>query len=806
MCAMKRLILECSLKPFRDHSEEGIRSVCREMLRQWAPLWHDAEQLSFLLWTADGSEILDYSGRREDEIEWACWIGVANGPWSDDPKTLHTWRWPYCENPPRLTYERLGLIVRILKNEGEALTGRAVTIGTIFDPGPEFAESTFKYKRHQEISAGNTMGQGKWVSCAATLRADDRSYAGFPAGVPEDITLGTFLGRQSQHFLTDLGFDYIWFSNGFGFALAAWNVTGEVFDGRSFDTTETSRVREAILRFWQDFRRECPRFPIETRGSNLSAGMDLAAHASPLRDIYRGGFDMIAPVNSPWAALNGDYGLELIGWLSHIAELPENGTVPFRFYIHDPWWANSPWIDRYGREPNDIYLPLSACRIAADGAVTRPDSVSLLTIDDSCGRMPDLVPTEVTPHIQQALRDFPDAPGLVTWIYPFDEYHDWTFGQSRRVDEVFFGDWFMRGAVNQGFPLNTVVSVGNFLSARKSSPSLFNPTILVCPAPDAGSELAGTLLDHIDKGGQALLYGPLRRTDPKVLELLELSIGSPISDSLELQTSLTPDRLEKGGFPNKLHMRALISGGGAEEIANSESPGRELLAEVIAGSERRAFAVARRAGQNGGRIGWVRGALSEEVSNEAMLPKKIDPQCWYHSERLMRFVLEEFGYIIRFIKPGVETPDPVILAARSRNGVYFSGFTPSTNARLQWRFPDGVPIPVGCDVTIEREGTGTMSLARAWHRECRVFVEQREPGEVSCREKLAGAVDVKRRLIVTGLIDATVTFFRDTSSGSQVRFQEEPPYLGTGRNIPVLSPSPDRTLAHGVTGTMIISW
>ena len=46
--------------------------------------------------------------------------------------------------------------------------------------------------------------------------------------IPEGMSLGTFLGGQSQHFLTDLGFDYLWLSNGFGFSISpvggAWPV------------------------------------------------------------------------------------------------------------------------------------------------------------------------------------------------------------------------------------------------------------------------------------------------------------------------------------------------------------------------------------------------------------------------------------------------------------------------------------------------------------------------------------------------------------------------------------------------------
>lgn len=799
---MKRLILELTVKPFRDRSDDGIRKVCREIFRQWEALARDAETISFLFWTADGSEILDYRGDRSSEIEWAKWVGIANGPWKEDPKILHTWRWPYCENPPSLTYERLEFIVRALKEEGRRLTGKTITVGSTFDPGPEFAESSFKYARHPEIAGGQTMGEGKWVNCAAVLKGDDRAYAAFPGGIPDGTTLGTFLGRQSQHFLADLGFDYLWLSNGFGFALEAWSVTGEVFDGKAFDTTRAARVRETILQFWHDFRRECPNVPIETRGSNLSTGMDLSAHASPLREIYRGGFDLTAPVNSPWACMNGDYGLELVGWLSHIAELPENGIVPFRFYIHDPWWENSPWLDRHGREANDIYLPLSVCRIAADGTVTRPGSVSLLTIDDSYGRMPDLVPNEITPHIQRALRDFPDAPGLVTWIYPFDEYHDWTFGDSKRVNEVFFGDWFMRAAVNQGFPLNTVVTTGGFLGASRTRPGLFAETILVCPAPDADSPLSAALISHLENGGKVLLYGPLHFADPKLRMGMEL--GSPLSDDLQIRTTLTPDSLGAGRFPDKLWLRPLVSGGGAQELVPNDE-GVEVLAEVEAAGEKRAFA-ATRTFASGGRLGWVRGALCEEVSSTSMLPQKDDPQEWFSAERLMRGILEKFGVTLHFSKPSVETLDPLILAARTRNGWTFSGFSPSTNVRLKWRFPEGVPVPVGCDVSIEADGCGSMILPRTWHRESRVFVEQSEAGEVSCKEQYSGAVDVERRLLVTGLKNATVTYLHDSSAGeARVRFQEEPPYLGLGMDIPCDQAAPGRTVARGVSGPLLIS-
>ncbi len=173
------------------------------------------------------------------------------------------------------------------------MTGKPVTVGATFDPGPEFAKSPFKFEKHPEIL------KGYWVDCSATLNGDTEVYAGFPNGIPHGTSVGTFLGRQSQRFLTDLGFDYIWFSNGFGFSATAWNVTGALFDGEAFHTEKAAGIRDEILSFWKAFRKECPSFRIECRGSNLSTGADLSASASPIGDIYDGGFNMVAPPIRP---------------------------------------------------------------------------------------------------------------------------------------------------------------------------------------------------------------------------------------------------------------------------------------------------------------------------------------------------------------------------------------------------------------------------------------------------------------------------------------------------------------------------
>src|SRR3546814_9187584 len=101
-------------------------------------------------------------------------------------------------------------------------------------------------------------------------------------------------------------------------------------------------------------------------------------------------------------------------YMSRMAGLPDN-RFPFRDYTHDPWWLSSPWLDRYGREPHDIYLPMSVSRIDADGAIGIPTHLNFLSIDNSYGDMPTQVPDEVIPHILKARYDLPTAPAPLVW-------------------------------------------------------------------------------------------------------------------------------------------------------------------------------------------------------------------------------------------------------------------------------------------------------------------------------------------------------------------------------------------------------
>ncbi|NLF10078.1 MAG: hypothetical protein GX594_19180 [Pirellulaceae bacterium] len=809
---IQRVVLEMSCKPFTEMNEQAIRAVCADAFCGWLPLIRHADSVAVMLWVADGSEILDYHGQMDEPIEWGRYIGYPNakGAASNDKKkkSLHSAAYLYRENPPTITYRDLALIVKTLKQVGGEVTGKPVSVGATFDPGGEFAQSPFKYEKHNEICRGKTMGDGTFVCCYATLNADPSPYAGFPQGIPQGTPFDTFFGRQSQNFLKDLGFDYLWFSNGLGFGLETWSTVGPLFDGKRFDVSKAADIRGKILNFWKAFRAECPDYPIETRGTNFSAGIDAASNAVPLRDIYRSGFNMEPPVNSPWAALNGDFGLELVGFMTRAAELPAGRGFPFRYYIHDPWWLNSPWLDRYEREPHDIYLPLSVGRINAQGEVETPRSISLLTIDDSFGRMPEKVPNEVIPHVLIALEDCPDQPGPTVWVYPFDEQQDMLHERNPRLEEPFFGDWFMRAAINNGFPLNTIVSTRNYLASLEKKPNLYDGVVLVMVVPRVGSPMEAALLRHFASGGRALLYGPADRASDKLLELLNLRLEPPIAGQFTIELRRPLDQLENKGYSDKMQHRETMSAGGCREVLRDPDDSKtQVIALASQESNQRVAALARNLSPGGGIIAWVRGTNSNWYKGGHLLTPD-NPTKWFQGDLLMRSALDRLGYRVAVRKSSVAQRNPITTIVRHNNGFFLSGFTPNTNVELRLRFPFGAPLLLGLETELV-EGQACYRMPPAWHRECRVFVLQAD-GEVVCREVTHEADGLTRRMQIEGLMNASVCFFPDTSVPGPVAMQlnSVPPHI----HAPLLDYQTQddsfgrrMTLEH-VTSKLLISW
>ncbi|MCE5260156.1 MAG: hypothetical protein LLG44_14025, partial [Chloroflexi bacterium] len=527
----------------------------------------------------------------------------------------------------------------------------------------------------------------------------------------------------------------------------------------------------------------------------------------PLAEIYNGGFNMFPPPNSPWAAIDGDFGLELAGYMSHIAQVPGDAGFPFRFYLHDPWWINSPWFDRYGREPHDLYLPLSVARITADGSTEVASNLDFLTIDNSFGEMPVQGPNEVIPHILAARLTPSDQPGPLVWVYPFQENHELTFGAHPDLARVFYGDWLVRGAINTGLPLNTVVSSSNLLSALRAKPTLFEGSVLLSPVPDANSKLERALLNMVSSGGSVLLYGPTDHAGDALLDVLGLRHAEPLAGELTVSYLTSPDQLRQGDWPLQLQHRALMCAGGISEVSAAQASNhRNILATATQGSEQRIISViVRDLAWQGGSLAWVRGTNSSYYEPRHALLTPDDPDRFFLGERLLRWALDELGYRFRFSKPNVATRDALVTVSRYKNAYFFSGYMPDTTATLKLRFPQGAPLLLGYETELEN-GFSQYRMPRGWQRECRVFIEQAE-GVVSCTEQCSVEVGIRRRMWLRGLRSATVRFYLEPEADVVVqriwRGDEAHDYYP-------FTTDRDRTgefvLVNDVTGDLVLGW
>ena len=746
-----RVCLELSLKPFGyDKTIAGWEAAARDVFTKWKPLTNYATGVSVLFWTADGSEIFEYTGNLDDEFEWARYIGIGNWDKSQTPDgaadqndlSMHKFPLLYKENPPKMTYGDLRGIIAAVKRVGKEVLGVDVEVGETFDPGPEFAYSWFKYERHPEIASGICLGKKSWVHCASRLHAEDRAYAAYPNGIPEGTHLGEFLGRQFMAMRRDLGFDYIWLSNGFGFSLQSWNWVGELFNGKEFNFAGADRIRENISEFWRYFLAEIGDTRIETRGSNLSTGMDISAPGCPIDEIYAVK-NLVSPPNSPWAALDSRFGLELTGYMSHIAEIPEKGFA-FRYYTHDPWWQNSPWFDRYNRSPHDIYLPLSVARLDENCGVTHPFSLDFLSIDDSYGRAPDRCNVEVIPHLLTAFNDYPDAPGLVTWVYPFDEYCRLGLREGR-MERLIMDDWFMESGIDFGFPVNSVISDKNFIKADKKK---LLDTILVTPVPQADSALEAAILDALEAGAKIILFGSTVNASDKLRARIGVALTDAIDGEMTVATSLKLDTAEINGYADKLVHVPLVSNGGIAETAC----GAKVLASVKQDGTERAY-VTERDG-----LVWIRGSFPHQAVQAGHLPPLRTPAAEFPPALFLRAAMQVFGYALTFECFDINTKLPLIMFSKCREALWLNMFAKDTTVRMYMTTPDGAPAPNGSEFVIDKN-VGRYATTKWMHTDCRVYIRQEKRGLVKCRIDHVASYLADENYYIDGLEDATVTIF-----------------------------------------------
>src|SRR5690606_9505026 len=253
----------------------------------------------------------------------------------------------------------------------------------------------------------------------------------------------------------------------------------------------------------------------------------------------------------------------------------------------------NPWTDLYDREAHDIYCPLSVGRVNEQGEVEPPRIVELLTIDTEKGELPEDTALEVSAHIRRALKDFPDEPGLLTWVYPFDELHDDAAEDPASAGRAFFHDWFVRNAINEGLPLNTVISSKAFAELAASGSKALDETILVLSTTWLKGEAADRVAAWVERGGKVLLYGPV--WNERIAALLNVASAGGMEGECELFIASAVDSIKGTDAQRmKLNHRSELSGGGiAEVVADAADPNTRVYASVKQGEEERVFAASR---------------------------------------------------------------------------------------------------------------------------------------------------------------------------------------------------------------------
>ncbi len=816
----------------------GPYEAARTMFRQWRSLVEHTGQISVLFWTADGSELLDWSGNFSDTFEWACWCGCANHcPQPENPtprQRRNTHLFPakmFSEAAcaPR-SYSWLRDAVAAVRAAARAELGREVRIGTTFDNGPEFAISDFKFNRHREVMLGNTLYQGSFLVCSALLHADTRRYAAFPDGISEGLSVGAFLGVQYRAFARDFGFDYIWLSNGMGFGSETWGITGALFDKKAFHPERVAEASETMRGFWRDFFAACPDAVVETRGSNFSAGLEISTDAAPLGELYASG-RIEPPVNSPWAALNFNTGLEVAAWMSHVAELPVGRGFPFRFYIHDPWFMNSPWLDRYGREPWDLFAPLSVARLREDGSVQTPDSVAFLSVDDTLGRMPDEVPREVIPLLMKAMEEGPDRPGPLVWVYPFDEYaattgrdaptarplRDGRFVETSQpsLARIFNEDFFIGEALQGGLPLNTVISTANWRKLASHSPlSARPPSLFLLPVSALLSPENLAALDAFAaQGAKFLVYGPLAGAPASLLQRLGLDLAEPLEGefTVGITDDAPGDTFISGPLATRIRVNPAFDGGGLAEVAASCPDSRTLprvYAEARQGASRRILA------SSFGAFAWVRSVTPCDAIDTERNRRHFDyapPTQIFPVERLVRHVLAAaFDWSLL-----AEAPSPTALLPRTNisrhdNAFIFTVYAPDTTASLRVRTPYGAPLLTERETPLSSSCEAIWHPDKSWRKECRLFAEGQKSGAISVKTSFAAYPGFAGRLRVKGLDGATLHFFPPSGFHETVELVSTPDDWNLlGEPVaPEWVETPDGPCAfwRNVTGPVLIAW
>jgi hypothetical protein len=278
---------------------------------------------------------------------------------------------------------------------------------------------------------------------------------------------------------------------------------------------------------------------------------------------------------------------------------------------------------------------------------------------------------------------------------------------------------------------------------------------------------------------------------------------------MTLHAERLPDVLPGEGYPRQVNHNALLTGGGiTERLADAGRGGTQVLATVTGDFGERLTAIHRaESGWSGGAVAWVRGVDSYSFSGGHLLNMAPADEA-FPGGVLLRSALGCFGYEVGVAPLRVGQRAPITCIARRRGGYYLSGYTPDTTVGLRLRLPAGAPVLVGWETELQ-DGRAALRMPRAWHRECRLFVDDQRSGVISCVEQHSGEIGVRRRLLLTGLDHATVRFLPEPGTEATVTMLRDPRYpfmVGEFLQPQADADHPGCLTVRDVSGLLLVSW
>ena len=846
MQKFERIVLETSLKPWVKQGRleaEAIDRVSALLWTNWAKLCKRAEEVCVLLWVGDGSELFHWHGDFGETFPYGHSVGFCNyrtpGAFPADNRHYRVnAAIPFMDNPPELTFANLRDIMDSLRAMAHEVIGKEILLGATIDPGPEFVENDWKFSEHPEILVPNAAERFPrmmhFLTHQAHFHADRHEYASFPDGLPEATPLGEFLGRQFAHMVEAFGYDYIWFSNGFAYTHCPWGWQGELIDLKGFHPARADEQRQLCNKFWADFRSACPDAGIEVRGTNFTVGMDLASDGCSHVDIAEIGKLRRGPCNPPWGSRA--LGLEMTSYLSRIAKTP-TARLPFRFYLNDPWFNSTPWQDYYGYEPFDLYVPMAASRLNADGNVSVPTDLSLLTIDTELGELLIDQANQSIPHMIRALDERADMAGPVVWVYPFDEWDALLKNAPEKLNWLIMQEWFMCFAINAGLPVSTACSSDVFVKLQQAG--MLPEAVFIVPTPAlADWAYVDALLAHVRSGGRVMLYGPLDGAPAELLEALNVELADALDGTFELDVRLAMDDFAEAATPpvgsdafeasightvkeredsedgggraetasptRRLPLRhdARIEAGGLRAVARDESVVRVQAEQAGQG---RSYAVLSGL-EGGGQLAWVRGSVCFDPDSDSLEPVQAPPWEVKRADDFPRRMLAEMGLDIRQERTSPASRAANLFIKRCRGDWIFCGHKPDTTTRVLVKTDSGAPCFEEAETPIRGGYAVDTCFGKTIHSRVNAFVQMAD-GVVKTKEMAARHIIGRtRHLSLSGLVDAMVTVFID------------PACLASGEYDVHEVITDDKQVAHDVdqergaiivrnfTGTLYVTW